>query len=89
MPSMVISSSALGVLPHSNHLYLHGEPQPGRGQPVKAVSRAAVARSASLDGLAQVRPNQNMQTGPLGRFHSPNPSCRLRLKLHSMPPSSR
>jgi len=48
--------SALECFRTANHPYLYGEPPPGRGQPVKAVSRAAVAQSASLDGLAQVRP---------------------------------
>jgi hypothetical protein len=54
------------------------EPLPGRGQPVKAVSREAGAlASASLEGLPPFR--QGLLDG-----HSPNP--RLLLNSQSTPP---
>lgn len=45
-----------GAVRAPNQPYLLEEPLPGRRQPVKAASREAGARSASLDGLASVRP---------------------------------
>ena len=81
--------SALECFRTPNHPYLLGEPLPGRGQPVKAEAAQRWRVCASLEGLAPVRPNQDMQARPLGRSHNPNPICRLRLKSHSMPPSSR
>src|SRR5438876_3360698 len=44
-------------------------------------SRAAVARSASLEGLAPVRPHQDMLARPLAHPHNPKPICRASAEL--------
>jgi len=65
--------SALECFRTPNHPYLHGEPLPGRGQPVKAEAAQRRRVCASLEGLAPVRPNQDMQAKAVGSLLQSQP----------------